>query len=410
MKKEMCKRIAGLSRKLAFILAAAMLLPAFATGCESARQIAERRARTDEITKQAESYMQKKYNRGFKVKKCEAAEGEQYEGDFFISFNNGVHAFYDSEDDLFYDDRQSEAINEAIMRDIWMPMFNSLGAVYENVNDWSQTFNMVYHYERGGKDNKFSMYHENFKSAITYYCLHSHVSVTTDNLLLIVDNNDSYKKFFHTFKSTISLYFRNQTKGSMDVYSITNDLYYRSDFDPKEVDETVQGCLAHFHFGEEQYCSLTGFFEVTDGLYGTLCCNNEMSPYKGDLTLEPVEDVESVKKKILESMDNQEIGLIDKYTSKKRNIDFGDEIYTVNFSDKVKQYYSDTVTVAFMMKDSNEPIAEYAKMDETTRSFFGYDMSGTDFNATCLCSNNSRSTMFQFKMDAEVYFWFGTQS
>ena len=410
MKKEMCKRIAGLSRKLAFILVAAMLLPAFATGCESARQIAERRARTDEITKQAESYMQKKYNRGFKVKKCEAAEGEQYEGDFFISFNNGVHAFYDSEDDLFYDDRQSEAINEAIMRDIWMPMFNSLGAVYENVNDWSQTFNMVYHYVRGGKDNKFSMYNEYFDTAATYYAMHSHISVTTENLLLIVDDNKSYEKFNHILQQTVSSYFKSQKKGNMDVYSITGDLYYRPGFDPKEVDETLPGCLAHFHFGEENYCALTGSLKVADGLYAMLCHNNKLAPLEGDITLEPVEDVETVKKNIVDTMNKQDIGLVDKYMAKNNNIQFEDTIYKLKFSERILNYNGEYATVAFSMKDSDGAIDEFAKMDETTRSFFVYDMSGTDFNATCLCSLNSRSAMFTFKVDSEVYFWFGTQS
>ena len=40
----------------------------------------------------------------------------------------------------------------------------------------------------------------------------------------------------------------------------------------------------------------------------------------------------------------------------------------------------------------------------------GYDMSGTEFNATCLCSPDSRSRIFTYALDSEVYFWFGTQS
>ena len=126
-------------KKAAMVLAAAMLLPMFAVGCQSAQDIIKQRERADEVSKLAEAYMQEKYSRGFKVIKCEAVEGEEYEGDFLISFNGGIHAFYDSEDEMFYDDRQSDTINELIMRDMWKPMFDKLNVVYDNLNDLTQT-------------------------------------------------------------------------------------------------------------------------------------------------------------------------------------------------------------------------------------------------------------------------------
>ena len=86
-----------------------LLLPTLLTGCVSADKIAQQRAKTDEISKRAEEYMLKKYRRGFKVKKCVFAEGEQYEGDFFITFTNDLFGYYDSDEDKFYDTRQASA-------------------------------------------------------------------------------------------------------------------------------------------------------------------------------------------------------------------------------------------------------------------------------------------------------------
>ena len=65
-------------KKAALLLAAAMLFPMFAAGCESAQNIIKQRERADEVSKLAEAYMQEKYNRGFKVSKCEAAAGGGY--------------------------------------------------------------------------------------------------------------------------------------------------------------------------------------------------------------------------------------------------------------------------------------------------------------------------------------------
>ena len=127
-------------KRTALLLAATMLLPIFAVGCESAHDIIKKRERADEVGKLCETYMQEKYNRGFSLNKCEAAEGDEYEGDYFISFNEGVHAFYDSSEDMFYDDRQSQSINELIMSDIWHPMFDEIKVPYNR----SQVFSVRY--------------------------------------------------------------------------------------------------------------------------------------------------------------------------------------------------------------------------------------------------------------------------
>ena len=155
--------------------------------------------------------------------------------------------------------------------------------------------------------------------------------------------------------------------------------------------------------------SLNKFIKVTDNLYGGVCHFDSLSFKEGDITLVPVDDFESTRKSIIENMDSKEIGLIDKYTGKKRDIDFEGTIYKAEISSRIVQSYWTDVTLAFMMKESDEPIAEYAEINEKERSFFGYNMNGDQFNATCLCSTNSRSVMFDYKVGDEVYFWFGTQ-
>ena len=276
MKKENVKnfvRFISLKKKTALLLAAALLLPVFAVGCQSAQEIIKNRERADEIGKRAESYMQEKYSRGFKVKKCEAAEGDEYKGDYLISFNSGVHAFYDSEEDIFYDDRQSQPINEGIMREIWMPLFDSLGVLTENLNDSSQTFNLVYRFTRGGKETKYSMYHEYFETSPAYYAVHSKLSVTSDNIILLEDNPGMCKTYFETINSKISLYFRGQSeRGKLNIYGVSNALHERKDYDPNNIDETTDGCVAHIFFGAKKYCSYNKFIKVNKPYPITLIC------------------------------------------------------------------------------------------------------------------------------------------
>ena len=210
-------------------------------------------------------------------------------------------------------------------------------------------------------------------------------------------------------KSTMDKYFKGQKKGNLNIYAVTNELHSKRDFLPEEVDETTQGCMAHIYFGAEKYCATTKFVKVTDGLYGTVCCLHNASYFDDLIELVPVENFENVKKSIIEKMDSQEIGLIDKYTGKKRDIDFGDAIYTVRITKKINQSEWKDITLAFMMKDSDDPIESYAEMNEQERGFFAYNMNGKEFNATCLCSQNSRSVMFHYNVGDEVYFWFGSQ-
>ena len=396
-------------KKAALLLAAAMLFPMFAAGCESAQNIIKQRERADEVSKLAEAYMQEKYNRGFKVSKCEAAAGDEYEGDFFISFNGGVHAFYDTDDDLFFDDRQSDSINELIMREIWRPLFESLKVPYDNINDQTQTFNMVYRVERGGKVTKYSMYHDNYEVTPQYFAVRSNLSVTTDNIIFVTENRGECKTVFEKISETIGTYFKGQAKGEMNVYAVSNDLHSKLDFDAESIDETTEGVVAHLYFGNRKYCAYTGFSKVTEGLYGNICHLSEMILNDGDIILTPVDDFETVKKNIVENMDSKEIGILDKYTGKKRDIDFGDAIYKVEITSRLNQSNWENITLAFVMKDSDAPIENYAEINEQERSFFGYNMNGTEFNATCLCSQNSRSVMFKYKVGDEVYFWFGSQ-
>ena len=396
-------------KKAALLLSAVMLFPMFAVGCESAQEIIKKRERADEVTKLAEEYMQEKYNRGFKVNKCEEAEGEEYKGDYLISFNGGIHAFYDSDEELFYDDRQSSSINELIMRDIWKPMFDQFRIPYDNFSDQTQTFNMVYCLKRGGKETKYSMYHEYYDSTPQYFAVHSQLFVNTDNIIVISDKQNECMNLFNTIKPTIDTFFKGQKKGAMHIYSVTEEYHSRRDFDPAQVDETTQGCVAHIFFGEKKYCAYTGFSKVTEGLYGSVCHMSGTVLNEGEIMLTPVDDFEALKKSIVENMDSKEIGLLDKYTAKKRDIDFGDAIYKVEITSRINQTYWDKVTVAFMMKDSDAPIEKYSEINEKERSFFAYNMNGTEYNATCLCSPNSRSVMFDHKMGDEVYFWFGSQ-
>ena len=95
------------------------------------------------------------------------------------------------------------------------------------------------------------------------------------------------------------------------------------------------------------------------------------------------------------------------YVSCRGDLDVDGQL---EYSSAIKAMKWKDITLAFIMKTTDEPLTEYAEMNEKQHSFFAYDMNGGGYNATCLCSPGSRSTLLTCDLDAEVYFWFGSQS
>lgn len=397
-----------MKKRFALFLAILMLVPTLLSGCVSADELAERRQKTDEMSEKAKAYMLEKYNRGFNVKKCELAKGDEYEGDFFITFNNDIHAYYNTEEERFYDDRQTGILNDDIYNDIWMPMIDSLKLTFDNIGSWSQDFNLVYQYTKGGEVFKFCMYHDYYYGDAKNFASNHYVSVTSENLILVSDN-PSYSIVFGKIRDTVDQYFKG--KNDLKFYIVTSQYHSSADFDPAKVDETVDGCIVGIAFNEEakgttkhQFVKVVG----VEGLYAMLCSSDAFVFERNDITLEPVSNSDLVSQKILDDMNTKELGLVDKYITKKRSIEF-EQVYTVKFTNRIINHSIKNYTLAFVMKDSDEDITEYADVKERERSFFAYTIGGGEFNATCLCSQNSRSTKFSFPADSETYFWFGTQ-
>lgn len=396
-------------RIAAMLSAVLLLLPTVLSGCVSADELAKRRQKTNEISKLAEEYMLEKYNRGFNVKKCEYASGDKYEGDFFITFNNGIHGFYDADEDLFYDDRQAEKLNDDVYKGVFLPMLQELNLTYDNVGTWSQVFNMKYETNRGGELKQYSMYHDYYDGgSAKYYCRSHEIEVTSQNLILISDKTNDLNEHYKTLDEWVRKYFRGQRQGDMRFYVVTSDLHGSRSFKPEQVDETMDGCLACFRFAETNSFTRHKFAKVEDGLYAMLCSDDGVMLEDGDVILTPVSNSDAVSQKILDSMNSKNMNLVDKYVTKKRSVQF-ENIYQVKFSEEIAKYSYDAYTLAFVMKDSDEEITEYAEMQERERSFFAYNLNGEDYNATCLCSPNSRSTKFTYNKGDEVYVWFGTQ-
>lgn len=400
-----------MKKKIAFFMAVVMLVPTLLAGCVSADKLAERRAQTDEISNQAVQYMRDKYNRGFKVKKCELAIGDEYEGDFFVTFTNDVHAFYDADEQMFYDDRQTSVINEAIFNDIWMPMVKRMNLVYDNIGDWSQDFNLIYRFNKGGEEFKYCMYHDYYSGAVQKFTYNHYISVSTENLILVSDN-PPLNSLSNILSDCMTTYFKG--KHNNVRFYIVSTAYHKSiNFDADSVDETVDGC-SHLLGFQSNKVDLTKhkFVKVNgvEGLYAMLCSKNGYAFADGDITLEPVSNSDVTSKAILDNMNNKDMNLLDKYVTKKRSVNFENPIYKVKFSPNVIAQHYDDYTLAFVMKDSDEDITEYADIKERQRSFYGYNMDGDFYNATCLTSPNSRSVKFSYGKKDDVYFWFGTQS
>lgn len=396
-----------MKRKLALFAAIIMLIPTLLSGCVSADELAARREKIDEITDMAKEYMLNKYNRGFNVKKCEMAKGEEYEGDFFITFNNGIHAFYNSDEEKFYDDRQTTVLNDAIYNDIWMPLIDDINLVFDNVGSWSQDFNLVYKYNKGSDEYKYCMYHDYYYGDAKNFASNHYVSISSENLILVSDN-PSYSQIFSKIRNCIDTYFKG--KNDVKFYIVTSNCHSSSNFDAAKVDETMDGCIVALTFNETKNIIKHQFVKVNgvDGLYAMLCSNDSFTFEKGDISVEPVSNSDVTSQKILSDMNSKELGLVDKYITKKRSIEF-EQIYTVKFSDRVTNHGIKDYTLAFVMKDNEDEIAEYANINERERSFFGYTVGGDEFNAVCLCSQNSRSNKFSFPANSETYFWYGTQ-
>ena len=392
---------------MAVLTALLMLVPALLTGCESADKLIERREKADEIGKKAEAYMLEKYNRTFNVKRCEEAEGEAYEGDYFITFKNNVHAFYDSEADYFSDDRQSSVINEDIYKEIWMPMMDDIGLMYDNVGNWSQVFNLTYEYTRGGELKQFSMYHDYYKGYPDLYVKNNKIFVVSQNLILVSKQTGGLDRVYDTLVELVRRNFKGQKKGDLRFYVISDELHAQREFDPEKVDETLDGCMALMQFGEENRFVRHKFVKADDGLYVMPYGSKGQFPEEGDVTLTPVSNSDAVSKKILDTMNSKKMNLMDKYITKKRSITF-EQIYKLempsSYADEAENF-----TFAFSMRDSEDPIAEYASVNERERSFFAYNLNGDDYNAVCLCSAGSRSTSFTYHKGDEVYVWYGTQ-
>ncbi|MBQ1555969.1 MAG: hypothetical protein IIZ68_11050 [Clostridia bacterium] len=403
----------NVKRSLVFLAAAALLLPMVLSGCVSADKLAERRARTDEIRAQAVTYMREKYNRGFQVKKCEFAVGDEYENDLFVTFTNDVHAFYDADEEKFYDDRQSPVINEALFNNVWMPMIKRMDVVYDNVGDWSQDFNLIYRFDKGGEEYKYSMYHDYYSGDAKKFAYNHYLSVSTENLILVSDN-PPLKSLTNVLDDCMTTYFKG-TRNDVRFYIVKTAYHKSANFDADTIDETVDGCSHLMSFRSDrvdltkhQFVKVKG----VEGLYAMICSKNAYAFADGDIELEPVSNSDAVSKSILENMDTKDMNLMDKYVTKKRSVNFENPVYQVKFSPNVAAQNYDEYKLAFVMKDSDEDITEYAPLKERQRSFYAYNMNGDFYNATCLCSPNSRAVPFTFgKKDKDaVYFWFGTQS
>ena len=397
-------------RIAAMLSAVLLLLPTMLSGCMSADELAKRKQKTDEIGKLAEEYMLEKYNRGFNVKKCEYASGDQYEGDFFITFNNGIHGFYDADEDLFYDDRQVEKLNEDIYKAVFLPMIEELNITYDNVGTWSQVFNMKYEANRGGELKQYSMYHDYYNGGdARYFCKSHKLRVTSQNLILISDKPGAVDTYYNSLAQSVHSYFKGQSNGDLKFYVVTSNLHGSRSFDPEKVDETMDGCLACLRFNEKNILTRHQFVKAAEGLYAMLCSDDGVTlEEESDITLTPVSDSDAVSKKILDSMNGKNMNLVDKYVTKKRSVEF-ETSYQVSVSDRIAKRNYASYTLAFVMKDSDEEITEYADVKERERSFFAFNLNGEDYNATCLCSPNSRSTKFTYNKGDEVYVWFGTQ-
>lgn len=384
-----------MKKRIAILLALVMVTPIVLTGCMTAEEQAAQREELDKIGKLAEEYMIDKYDRLFNVKKSEYAVGDEYKGNFFITFTDSTHAYYDADEEIFYDDRQADAIVEDIYSELWMPMIKQLGGCDAITQD-TQNFCVKYKYRSGSGTNMCSLFHEYYYDNIKSYANKEGLSIISKSLYFVADDVQTCNKDYDYISEYVKKYFKNQSEGDFRVFVVSDEYHSSSEFDIASLDVANDGCIAEMRFGDINGITLHEYIEVEDGLYAMLCNYDSNVLEDGDVKLVQVSDSDVAEQKILNKIDENAEGVISFFT-RTRNLSRETPIYRLEFSERIAEMLENGVTIAFAIKDGD-------KSDKY--GFMAYDMNGESYNTELICNNSAQVGSVKINSDTDWYFWF----
>lgn len=392
-----------MKKRIAVLLAFVILTPIVLTGCMTAEERAAQRKELDEIGSLAEEYMIDKYNRLFNVKKCEYAVGDEYEGDYFITFTDSTHAYYDTDEEVFYDDRQADAIIDDIYSELWMPMIKQLGGCDAITQD-TQNFCMKYKYSKGNTTYYYSMFHEYYYNNIKSYANSEKLSIQCDTLYFASDGVSDYTNDYDYILEYVKKYFKNQSDGDLRVFIISDEYCSSPDFDINSFDVTADGFIAEFKFGNVNGITLHQYVKVSNDLYAMLCNYDSNVLEEGDVKLVEVSDSDTTEQKILDKIDENSDGLVNSIL-KTRGLSRESSIYRMEFSERIAEMLENGVTFAFSINENGETDSEKSN----DYGFYAYDTASRTTNITCLSSYSTQAERIEINNDTEWYLWLGNK-
>lgn len=393
-----------MKKRIAVITALMLILPTVLTGCLTAEEQVAQREELSKIGKLAEKYMIDKYDRLFNVKKCEYANTD----DFFITFTDSNHAYYDSDEEKFYDDRQSDAIIEDIYHELWNPMIENLGGC-DGISKDTQSFGLEYTGRRGGNATRYNFFHEFYYDNIKAYANKEALSVRSGSLYIAADNANGCKKTYDYISEYLKKYFKNQNDSDLSVFVVSNEYRSSPSFKGDALDVANDGLIAELRFGKVNGITVQQYIKVEGDLYAMLCNYDSNVLENGDVRLVEVSDSDAAEEKIVANIEKNTDGIMDKIF-KTSGLSRETPIYRLEFSERIADMLSGGVTIAFVMKKDNTP--NYSSSNDAQSSkygFYAYDMTEDTAYTKLLCKYDGVTEKIKINSDSDQYFWFSNK-
>ena len=193
------------------------------TGCVT-KEEKQKLRKTESL---AEQYLEDKYSEDFKLSDSGyhmASSVFSYAtSNMWFEFTDGTTVYYDAEGEngepIFYDDKQSEEISNAIIDEVLSPLFDEMGDVRIGVSD--KRIESAFKF--GNYYKEYSFYHEYYDGDIKSYLSKEETVVSSAETIYLVCNEDAWQASFQTYKLQRAKYY--SVKGYSNILAVTEEGY-----------------------------------------------------------------------------------------------------------------------------------------------------------------------------------------
>ncbi len=211
------------------------------TGCLSG----EERQLLNESAKQAEQYLEDKYGENFTLSDSsyqiinEKTPIPFASSKMWFKFTDGTLVCHDPKGNhphLFYDNKQSEEIENAIIDEILTPLFQKMGDIrfrsFIKSTEDAFSFNELFDDEYDDIYNGLSVYHEYYDGDIKSYLSKEDVIISSDKIYIVCNENE-WQAPFQMFEEEMSEYFDLQNENVywwLDLLAVTEEGYQKESY------------------------------------------------------------------------------------------------------------------------------------------------------------------------------------